>query len=165
MFSRLKAELSSSEDEFIPSAVRQGPVLWSVQLKVKTKPGSILAYVEQRSLCQNNTAGLEIAWAPTIQQRSEFENWLVYAATWIIDECPEDFTKIIKMLQDQGPGQTAAKLIFFFQWPWHWEFEVVSQVLFSLNRTIKTVPGSYLSLEYKWIPLNPSPQGLEHGWT
>lgn len=67
--------------------------------------------------CQNNTAGLEIACAPTIQQRSEFECWLVYAATWITDECPEDSRKIIKTLQEQGPEQTAAKLIFFFSDP------------------------------------------------
>lgn len=94
--------------------------------------------------CQNNTAGLEIACAPTIQQRSEFECWLVYAATWITDECPEDSRKIIKTLQEQGPEQTAAKLIFFFQWPWKWEFEIVSQVLFSLHGTIEAVPRSYL---------------------
>lgn len=74
----------------------------------------ILPWVAQNTLCQKTTTGLEIAWALAIQQRSEFKQWLVYAATQITDEYPKDFRKIIKMLQEHRPGQTAAKLIFFF---------------------------------------------------
>lgn len=51
------------------------------RLKFKINPGSILAWVAQKSLWQNNTAGLEIAWVPTIQHRSELEHSLVYDAT------------------------------------------------------------------------------------
>lgn len=102
---------------------------------------------------------------PAIQQRSEFEHWLVYVATRITDEYPEDFRKIIKMFQEYGPGQTAAKLIFFFSDPGTGNLELflrfcsvcirllklyqkllILKVQLNSSKHLSTGPGTWLNL-------------------